>query len=78
LDGLEIAISRHSNQNDQAGNLFNVEVKIESDLTIREKILLFNSARKCDVSKLLSGKSEFEYRLEDGGSNFKNLGEHHV
>jgi uncharacterized OsmC-like protein len=69
LDGLEIAISRHSNKNDEAGSLFKVEVKIDSDLTTREKILLFNSARKCDVSKLLFGKSEFEYRLEDGCAN---------
>ena len=69
LDGLEITISRNSIKKDQAGSSFRVEVKIDSDLTKREKILLINSARKCDVSKLLSGKSEFEYHLEDGVYN---------
>lgn len=72
LDGLEIAISRNSNHNDQAGSLFKIEIEIDGNLTTREKILLFNSARKCDVSKLLSKKSDFEYHLVDGGSNFKS------
>lgn len=27
--------------------------------------MLFNSARKCDVSKLLAGEVGFEYQLED-------------
>jgi len=43
--------------------IFSVEIELSGDLTKREKILLFNSARKCDVSKMLSGEMNFTYDL---------------
>jgi hypothetical protein len=45
---------------------FGIEISLDGDLTQREKILLFNSARKCEVSKMLSGDFNFSYRLGEG------------
>lgn len=56
---------RNSMKNGPLETHFEIEIEIEGSLTKREKIILFNSARKCDVSELLSGKFEFDYRLSD-------------
>ena len=38
-------------------------VDIGQGLTQRERIILFNSARRCEVHKLLSGSVEFDFEL---------------
>jgi len=44
------------------------EVKIDFGLTLtkREEAILFNSARSCEVRKILSGKTEFHYQRING------------
>jgi len=42
---------------------FDVQVDLGSGLGKRERIILFNSARLCEVHKLLSGEIGLDYRL---------------
>ena len=42
---------------------FEVQVDLGEGLTRRERIILYNSARHCEVNKLLRGELEFEYSL---------------
>jgi len=46
---------------------FDVQVDLGERLGKREQIILFNSARKCEVHKLLSGEINFDYHLNAGG-----------
>lgn len=56
-------VSRKASLTDKDKNTFIIETELKGELSKREKILLFNSARKCDVSKLLAGDISFEYQL---------------
>lgn len=38
-------------------------IDIGQGLSRRERIILFNAARRCEVHKLLSGTTEFEFEL---------------
>ena len=42
---------------------FDVQVDLGSGLGRRERIILFNSARLCEVHKLLSGEIRLNYQL---------------
>jgi uncharacterized OsmC-like protein len=42
---------------------FDVQVDLGSGLGKRERVILFNSARYCEVHKLLSGEIGFNYQL---------------
>ena len=42
---------------------FAVRVDLGDGLTRRERIILFNSARRCEVNKLLNGPMSFDYQL---------------
>ena len=46
---------------------FDVQVDLGEGLGKSEQIILFNSARKCEVHKLLSGEINFDYHLNAGG-----------
>jgi uncharacterized OsmC-like protein len=43
---------------------FRAQVDIGGGLTARERTILFNSARRCEVHKLLSGQIEFEVEMK--------------
>jgi hypothetical protein len=42
---------------------FEVQVGLGEGLTRREQVILFNSARRCEVNKLLTGELTFAYQL---------------
>jgi hypothetical protein len=42
---------------------FSVEIDLGPGLGRRERILLYNSARRCEVHKLLEGELAFDYQL---------------
>ena len=44
---------------------FKVQVDLGTGLDRRERIILFNSARHCEVHKLLSGEISFDYGLNE-------------
>jgi uncharacterized OsmC-like protein len=45
---------------------FDVQIALDSGLEERERIILFNSARRCEVHKLLSGEISLDYQLNVG------------
>ena len=46
---------------------FIIRLDLGQGLTQRERVILFNSARNCEVYKLLTGAIHFEYGWLDGG-----------
>ncbi|WP_373498277.1 hypothetical protein [Desulfococcus sp.] len=42
---------------------FDVIIDVGSSLSIRERAILFNSARRCEVAKILLGKIDVAYAL---------------
>lgn len=46
---------------------FDVRIDVGAGLDKRERIILFNSARRCEVHKLLSGEISFDYHLDASG-----------
>ena len=49
-----------------ASTTFASRVELDGDLTARERRLLFNSARLCEVHKVLRGEITFEETLTEG------------
>jgi len=43
---------------------FKIEIDVGDGLTQRERAILFNSARNCEVGKILRGTIDFEYTLK--------------
>jgi hypothetical protein len=46
-------------------SIFSVDIDLGPGLTRRERVLLFNAARRCEVHKLLEGELAFDYHLAD-------------
>jgi uncharacterized OsmC-like protein len=66
LGKIEARIKREIASDDTGATLFHIVIELDGDFTKRERILLFNSARKCEVNKLLSGDVSFKYELLGG------------
>ena len=49
-----------------ANTRFVTDLDLGAGLSSRERAILYNSARHCEVHKMLRGKIEFEDNLEDG------------
>ena len=65
LEDIEVRIQRDTRINNGVNTDFFIEIKLTGDLDERERILLFNSARKCDVTKIMNGTTDFKYRLQE-------------
>jgi uncharacterized OsmC-like protein len=64
LDKLEVQVETRIEETDhQQRTTFATEIDLGSGLTERERRLLFNSARRCEVHKLLRGSLEFRETL---------------
>ena len=63
LKDVEVRIQRESDNNNGGRTSFYIEIDLMGELDDREKVLLFNSARKCDVTKILAGDIGFQYKL---------------
>lgn len=59
----EVHIERTMSTEDPDLTQFKIEIVLDGEFDKREKIILFNSARNCDVSKILAGKINFQYQL---------------
>jgi len=42
---------------------FTIHIDLGKGLTHRERVILYNSARRCEVYQLLTGEMTFEYEL---------------
>ncbi len=59
-------IQRKTEEGQSWQTQFEVQVDLGAGLTRREQIILFNSARRCEVNKLLNGEMTFDYQLVEG------------
>ena len=55
-------IERETEESSTWQTRFEVQIDLGEGLTRREQIILFNSARRCEVNKLLTGEMTFDYR----------------
>jgi hypothetical protein len=58
-----VQIHRHTVEAVSWQSRFSIEIDLGPGLTRRERALLFNSARRCEVHKLLEGGLAFDYQL---------------
>jgi hypothetical protein len=65
LAGINVNISRNTSDANKVETQFLIEISLKGELTKHDKIILFNSARKCEVGKLISGKINFQHQLKD-------------
>jgi uncharacterized OsmC-like protein len=65
---IDVQIRRQSEEGSSWQTRFEVQVDLGDGLTRRERIILFNSARRCEVNKMLNGEIWFDYRLEPSGA----------
>jgi uncharacterized OsmC-like protein len=60
---IEVQIDRTTNEGAVWETALSVQVDLGTGLTQREQIILFNSARHCEVHKLLGGAITVAYEL---------------
>jgi uncharacterized OsmC-like protein len=60
---LRVQIHRQTVEGAPWQTAFAIELDLGDGLSRRERTILFNSARRCEVHKLLTGEMDFEYRL---------------
>jgi len=58
-----VQVGRTTEEGQSWQTRFEVRVDLGEGLTRRERIILFNSARRCEVNKLLNGAMTFDYQL---------------
>lgn len=67
LGKLAISVESRTDLIDRsAATRFSSRVELDEGLTARERRILFNSARLCEVHKMLRGKITFEEELAGG------------
>ena len=62
-DGIGVQIDCRTRKRRPASAVFEVQVELSPGLTRRERTILYNSARACDVSNMLTGDINFTYIL---------------
>ena len=65
LEKIELQVERSTEAGRSWQTSFVVRMDVGSGLTRRERTILFNSARHCDVHKLVTGDMSFDYRWMD-------------
>jgi hypothetical protein len=60
---IDVDIHRQSVEGSAWQTDFVVDIDLGPGLSRRDRIILFNSARRCEVHKLLTGEIAFDYRL---------------
>jgi uncharacterized OsmC-like protein len=60
---LDVQILRQTVEETPWQTEFAIRLDLGEGLSHRERAILFNSARRCEVHKLLNGRMTFDYRL---------------
>jgi len=63
FDRAAVHIERHISEGKSWSTDFRIGIELGDHLTPRERKILFNSARLCEVNKMLSGRFNFDYRI---------------
>lgn len=65
VEQIDVQIQRRSIEGRSWQTSFEVDIDLGAGLGRRERVLLFNAARRCEVHKLLRGEMSFDYRLAE-------------
>ena len=68
VERIEATIDRQTEEDRPWKTTFAIRVDLGEGLARRERAILFNAARGCEVHKLLDGEMRFTYALEGGRS----------
>jgi len=63
LHKADIHISHEVFEGKPWSTAFTVQIDLGGGFTQREKKILFNSARLCDIHKILTGQCKFDFKL---------------
>jgi len=63
IENLEAQVQLHSSDGSKSITVLFVEIDIAGNLTDRERRILYNSARSCEISKILGDKVDIRYQL---------------
>ncbi|RPH50877.1 MAG: hypothetical protein EHM85_08820 [Desulfobacteraceae bacterium] len=66
LETIQVHVRCGSTALDNRTNAFSVDIDIDGHLTERERKILFNSSRSCEIGKMLRGQTEISYQLSSG------------
>jgi hypothetical protein len=61
VDKIDVHIDYLINDGKPQDTFFKVRIDLGTGLTRRERTILFNVARSCEVYKMLTGKISFDY-----------------
>jgi uncharacterized OsmC-like protein len=70
---IEVRVFRKTITRGNWQSIFDIQVDLGNGLTSRERILLFNAARSCEVHKMLNGDKIFNFLLNDHSSSKKEI-----
>jgi uncharacterized OsmC-like protein len=65
---IEVQVNRKTITNGKWHSTFEIQVDLGNGLTNRERILLFNAARSCEVHQMLKGEKTFNFQLANPSS----------
>jgi hypothetical protein len=71
LNGVDIQIAHQIQEGKPWVTSFKIKIDPGNNLTRREQTILFNSARLCEVHKLLIGEFTFDYELVSNAEKLK-------
>ncbi|MFH2132275.1 MAG: hypothetical protein ABIK68_18000 [bacterium] len=61
-----VQVRLHLDQQAQWKSGFSIDIKLDAHLTQREEAILFNTAKSCEVLKMLSGSMAFGFHWVGG------------
>jgi hypothetical protein len=61
MEKLEVKVGCQTGNSASPSTRFKINIDVGSGLTQRERAILFNSARNCEVGKILTGPIDIEY-----------------
>jgi hypothetical protein len=61
MERLEVRVGCLTGNGVSTSTRFKINIDIGSGLSQRERAILFNSARSCEVAKILTGQIQIEY-----------------
>ena len=63
MEMIEVRVGCMTENETSQSTQFKIKIDLGDGLTQRERTILFNSARNCEVSKILKGKIDIDYEI---------------
>lgn len=65
MEASSVQIQFLLNPEEQWESVFKIDIELDQSLTKREKSILMNIARSCEVMKMLSGEPDYTFCLKE-------------